>query len=245
MVGWGRADERHFGYSYESNVMAPGGRDIETYNTFRFGRNDFYSALDQNLEFEVGLGDGVQTSLYLNFTQEIQGSNGAPQPMFDGIANEWRFKLADNVADPVGIGLYTEPEFKPDETELENKVIVDKKMGDLLWTANLTLEPEYHWTDNAAALSLIPSLGMGYFLSSHLLIGLEARLLNFYSGSPLQPTASILSLGPNLSYSADNWWIILTALPQVDNLMGGDLDFSNTDTDSQRWQIRLSTSFHL
>ena len=245
-AGMGLGDERHFAYNYESGVMAPGGRDIETYSTFRFGRDQFYSALDQRLEFEVGLGGNVQTSLYLNFTQEMAGNgNPAVSPVFDGISNEWRFKLADNVADPVGIGLYAESEFKPDETELETKVILDKKEGDFLGTLNLTFEPEYHWVDNSAALNFIPSLGVGCFLSNQLLVGLEARLRNFYAGPSLQETASILSLGPNVNYSGENWWVTLAVLPQVANFLGGGLDFSNTDVDSQRWQIRLATSVHL
>src|SRR5581483_2951778 len=159
VTGLVHAGDRHFLYSYESGVLNEGDRELETYSTFRFGRNHFYSAFDQQVELEVGLGDGVQTSLYLNFTQEMEDLGGGTptvSPMFDGIASEWKFKLADNVADPFGLGLYAEPEFKPDELELETKVILDKNLGDWIWTLNLTAEPEYHWVDNTSALTLIP-----------------------------------------------------------------------------------------
>lgn len=261
MAGWGvvfclalsglaRADERHFSYSYESDVMPDGGKDLELYNTFRYGRDHFYSGWDQSLELELGLKGDVSTSLYLNYTQSLEGDvNPVNSPQFNGIANEWRFKLADSTVDPLGFGLLFEPEFKPDETELETKVILDKRMGDFLWAFNWTTEPEYHLVDGTWGLTLTPSLGIGLFTSSHFFIGLESELRNFWVNSqpsqPLQQTASIFSLGPNIAYTANDWWVTLTVLPQVANLMGGGLDFSNTDTGSQRWQVRLGVSVHL
>lgn len=251
-AGQGRADERHFGYSYESNVMPDGGKDLETYTTFRYGRDQFYSGLDQSVELETGLPGNVSTSLYLNYTQESSldtAGNVVWNPQFDGVANEWRFKLADNVADPVGFGLLFEPEVKPDEMELETKVILDKKTGDLLWTFNVTAEPEYHLVDGTWGLTLSPSVGIGLFTSNHFLVGLESQWRNFFVNNqpsqPIQQTASILSLGPSLSYTTENWWVTLTILPQIASLMGSGLDFSNTDTGSQRWQFRLGTSLHL
>ncbi len=62
--------DRHFIYNYESNNLGPGERDLETYTWYLFGRDSFYSAMNQSLEFEAGLDVGIQTSLYVNFTQQ-------------------------------------------------------------------------------------------------------------------------------------------------------------------------------
>ena len=244
------ADERHFGYSYESDVMPDGGKDFEVYNTFRYGRDHFYSGWDQSLEFEIGLKGNISTSLYLNYTQTLEGDvSPVNSPQFNGIANEWRFKLSDSLIDPIGFGLLCESEFKPDEIELETKVVLDKRTGDFLWTFNWATEPEYHLVDGTWGLTLTPSLGIGLFTSNHFLIGLESEMRNFLTNSqpsqPIRQTASIFSLGPDISYTANGWWVTLTVLPQVANLMGGDLDFTNTDTGSQKWQVRLGASIHL
>src|SRR5579871_1556401 len=177
LSGLAHADERHFGYSYESNVMPDGGKDLEAYNTFRYGRDHFYSGWDQSLELEVGLKGNVSTSLYLNYTQTLEG-DGVPvnSPQFNGVANEWRFKLSDSVADGLGFGLLFEPEFKPDEMELETKVVLDKKTGDFLWAFKLTTETEYHLVDGTWGLTMTPSLGLGLFTSEHFMVGVESEL---------------------------------------------------------------------
>ena len=110
LVNSARASERHFGFSYESPVLKEGTRELETYTTYQFGRDLFYSALQERVEFEVGLGGDVQTSFYMNFKQVMEdtGSGITNDFLADGISNEWKFKLADNVADPIGIGLYAE-----------------------------------------------------------------------------------------------------------------------------------------
>ena len=240
-----RASDRHFSFSYESPVLNDGGREIESYTTYRFGRDTFFSGLKENLEFEMGLGGGIQTSLYLNFDQEMAGDGTGTinqSLLFDGIAAEFKFKLLDNVADAVGLGLYLETEFEPDELDMETKVIVDKISGSFLWTANLTCEPHFNWIDNSAALSLIPSAGLGVFLvPDRFFLGLEVQNDNEYAGTPQTQVESILSLGPVLSYTGNNWWTTLTILPQVANLMGGPLDLTN----SQRWQVRLANSWSL
>jgi hypothetical protein len=244
-TGFSWASERHFMFSYESPVLQDGQKELETYTDYRFGRGQYYSALDQKLEFELGLGGGVQTSLYLNFTQEMldDGTGNITNSFLaDGISNEWKFKLMDNLTDDFGLGLYVENGFKPDEYELETKVILDKRMGDFLWTFNLTNEPEFHYIDNTMGFSVIPSLGLGTFLvPDRFFIGLEAQNLNFWYNTSLPTTTSILSAGPVLAYSAEDWWATLTYLPQLVNFQGQGLDFTN----SQRNQIQLGFSIAL
>jgi hypothetical protein len=244
VVGSARASERHFGYSYESPVLKEGARELETYTTYQFGRDLFYSALQERVEFEVGLGEDVQTSFYLNFKQTMEdtGSGITNDFLADGISNEWKLKLADSVADPVGIGLYAELGFAPDAFELETKLIIDKKSDNWLWAVNVMVEPEISFVANTPTVwNLEPSLGIGYFLSEHFLLGVEALSENIYDGDPLMNVQSTLSVGPVISYTARNWWMTLTALPQVANFNAVTLDL----TQSQRWQIRLATSFSL
>jgi hypothetical protein len=68
MAGAAGANERHFGYVYETGVLAPGAKELETSTTLRTGREDYYSALDHRLEFEVGVADKLMTAFYLNWS---------------------------------------------------------------------------------------------------------------------------------------------------------------------------------
>ncbi len=241
LPGLSPAADRHFIFNYESNNLGPGERDLETYTWYLFGRNSFYSAMNQSIEFETGLDLGVQTSLYLNFTQQFADPGNGPQlvgPVLDGISNEWKFKLMDSSADTFGLGLYLEPEFEPDDFELETKVIVDKNMGSWLWTFNLLAAPAFDYTDTNQSLLLRPSLGAGLFLSDSVFVGFEAMDENFYDDHPMR---SVFSAGPCIQYSGKNWWVELCFLPQLTNFGSSTLDF----TDSQRDQIAIATSFDL
>jgi hypothetical protein len=225
------ASERHFTFSYESSVLGDGQKELETYSDFQFGKDLYYSGLNQHLEFEWGLGGGVQSSLYLNFEQ-VMADDGTrninTQFMSDGIANEWKFKLTDRWTDALGLGLYFENEFKPDEYELETKVIVDKQMGDFLWTFNLTAEPEYHYIDNTTGFTLTPSAGAGFFVvPEKFFFGLEAQHVNFWYDLNQGKTSSILSAGPVLAYTGKGWWAAVTYLPQLVNFQGPGLDLTN------------------
>ncbi len=70
------AADRHFIYSYESENLKEGEQELETYSTYQFGRNSFYSALNQSVEMELGLDSFLQSSVYLNFTQQLVAANG-------------------------------------------------------------------------------------------------------------------------------------------------------------------------
>src|SRR5204863_9653339 len=60
------AQDRNFARTYQSITLPKGNKDIEVWNTFRSGRNNFYRRIDQRIEFEVGLTDKLQTAFYLN-----------------------------------------------------------------------------------------------------------------------------------------------------------------------------------
>src|SRR5258708_2001777 len=71
-----QATERRFTYTYESGVLRPGDKEIEPWTTIRKDKIGFYNRLDQRLEFEVGLGGGLQTAWYLNFTGVAENAGG-------------------------------------------------------------------------------------------------------------------------------------------------------------------------
>jgi hypothetical protein len=82
------ATERHFSYAYETGVLSPGHAEIEPWTTHRYGRTDYYSRLDQRLEFEVGVVKRLQTALYWNFQATTQDERDAGGDLVRGSSFE-------------------------------------------------------------------------------------------------------------------------------------------------------------
>jgi hypothetical protein len=229
------ASQRRFTYTYESGVLTRGQVELEPWTTFRIGKEDYYSRIDQRVEFEVGLSNRLQTSFYLNMHGVTAQADSALDSEFslDGISNEWKLKLKDPVADPFGLALYFEWGASTEEVELEAKIIADKRAGNWLIAFNATIEPEWEFElehgDEVEAENEIQfefNLASAYFVSPSTSLGIEVRNHNLYfSEGGFQHSA--LFVGPVVSYASEAWWATLTVLPQVAKLKGSEADEDN------------------
>ena len=63
------SQDRTFAYTYQSNALNSGDFDLEFQNTISTGKSGAYSPylfgrhLDQRIEYEIGVGKNIQTSL--------------------------------------------------------------------------------------------------------------------------------------------------------------------------------------
>ncbi len=250
------ANERHFTYNYETAVLAPGEREIEVSNTLGLGKSSYYANLDHRLEFETGVADNVMTAFYLNWSQTTtEGPTSATlasQFAWKGISNEWKWKLLDPVADPIGLALYGEVGYNTDALDLEPKLILDKRIGPWMLVANLIMEFEFEATADEMKLHEIApqlTLGMAYEVEPGFHTGLEFRQENVVErpseGEDFEMIISSLFLGPNVSYSTKNWWVSFTVMPQLPALItesgGSILDLNDHD----KLDARLLFSFHI
>ena len=142
-----QAQDRLFTYTYQSNVLNKGQKELEVWTTMRTGRDNFYRAFDNSLEFEVGLGGNLQTSFYLNngYSKGIETTNNIRTVVSGSsysFANEWKLKLSDPVANKFGSAFYFEYALAPEETALEGKMIFDKQTGRIIHALNLVGELE-------------------------------------------------------------------------------------------------------
>ena len=246
------AQDRLFTYTYQSNVLNKGQKELEVWSTLRAGRTDFFNAFDHRLEFEVGLGGNLQTSFYLNYgySKGIETDNGVQSLVSEnsyGFSNEWKLKLSDPVVDPIGSALYLEYGLGTDETELEAKLILDKQLGKSTHALNLvgeyeierSFEPNGSQIDvkSEAEYKLELNYGYSYKLNKNLALGLEVMDQNTLSGGNWE--YSVLSAGPTLSYNIQGFWVNLTCMPQLTDLKTGNLDFH----DFQKVQNRLIFSY--
>ena len=237
---------RHFAYSYESGTLRADSLEFEPHSTVRIGREEYYSRFDERLEFEIGLTDRLQTAIYLNMSAVAAGAPGARELSLKGLglSSEWKYKLTDPVADVLGSALYLEIGGSPLELELEAKVILDKRLGSLLLSCNLIVEQEWEFETNPAEreTGLEVTLGLGYFVTPRLFLGLEARSPSVIEGDEGVEHAALFA-GPTLAYSSDSWWTVLSLMPQLTSLAAnpGGLDLE----DFERGEVRLIVGFHL
>lgn len=238
-----QASERRFTYTYGSSVVHPGSIEFEPWTTFRAGREDFYNRFDHRFEFELGLTPRLQTAWYFNFSSITQdeGDHRVSEFEWRGISWEWKYKLLDPVADPVGMGLYLEPGLSTGEAELETKFIVDKHVGRTYGAFNVTLEHEWDYEEQGETereMSLQFNLGLAYFLSPAVSAGIEVRNHNeFPSGEGLEHSA--LFAGPVISYAASNWWVTLTLMPQLTPLKKNEAGDALLLHEHERFNARL------
>jgi hypothetical protein len=245
------ATERHFTYTYESGVLAPGHVELEPWTTVRVGREDFYSRIENRLEFELGLSERLQTSLYLNTAATAQDSNDGGvttrQQSFElsGVSSEWKLKLSDPMANALGSALYLEGSYGNSEAELEAKVILDKRVGNLVLASNLVGELGWEFdhpgeTEKEAGFEL--DLGAAYFITRSVTLGAELRPTALLAEGKLESVA--FYGGPTLSTAYDGWWAALTVLPQLyspKNEQGKKLDLER----NERVQLRILLGMQL
>jgi hypothetical protein len=221
-----KAQDRVFTYTYQTNVLPLGVKELEYWNTVRFGKNDFYAAIDHRLELELGLGKNVQTAFYLNVSTEskyISAENEIIKSTATGFSNEWKIKLSDPVANKLGSGLYAEIGFNGSELELEMKFLFDKRIKNSLFALNLVGETELEFeveeggtevnaeSENKVELDFAYMQFVGKKKTNGL--GLEVRNNNTFSEYEGWEYSTWFG-GPSASFGGDRWFINLSVLPQ-------------------------------
>ncbi len=245
------AQDRLFTYTYQSTVLSKGQKELEIWNTLRTGREDFYSRIDQRTEFEIGLGGKLQTAFYLNLTSKTTSEQDDSIKFLDteneiSFSNEWKLKLLDPVVNPFGLALYGEYSIGSKEYELEGKLILDKKVNRITIAANaiyeLEVEPEFEhgemeWEKEQKADF---NLALAYSFSPAFALTLENSYKNVIEGGELEHSALYSGLG--ISYAMENFWINLTALPQIKSFKGQTNTSLNLN-EFEKLQFRLLFSY--
>ena len=236
------AQDRVFNYTYQSNVLNPGQKELEVWTTLKSGREDYFRGIDHRLEFEIGLGKKLQTAFYLNYgySTGIAETNGADFHQNGNsysFANEWKLKLSDPVANKVGSAVYFEYGIGPVETELEGKIILDKQTGKLIHALNIVGELEFEKefeqegneieTETEKEYKMEFDYGLSFNINKNWNTGFEAKNDNIFKEGELE--YSLLSAGPTISYANNGFWINFGLMPQITNLKCGGRELYEHD----------------
>lgn len=256
-----RADENLLGYSYGAETLPKGHSEVYQWITQREGKADgTYRATDYFTEFEYGLTDRLQASLYLTAAHyHIKGVTDfedTDHTVFSGTRLSFKYRIASPFKDGYGLAVYVEPEYgtidkvpgdRIDEYALETKLIFQKNYLDdtLVYIANVTAEPEiakeHGETNHELALEF--SHGVSYRVAPNWFVGLENRWHTEFEPIRLsQWTHYACFVGPSLHYGAKQWWFTLTWLPQItgwpENRHGLTLD------EHEKNEYRLKVGFN-
>jgi hypothetical protein len=249
------ANERKFGYTYETSVLPVGAKEIEIWNTDRRGRDYFYNRLDQRIEYEFGVATNLMSAFYLNYTARAKDDNenaaGGKKStsLAISISSEWKYKILDRIADPFGFAAYVEGTLGTDKYELEGKLIFDKQIQHILFALDVTgeLESSSDIVNGNEIISkeikIKSDFGTAYIFPNGFGTGIEVRNETIFVNESVQHSA--LFGGATLSYSTEAWWATLSFLPQITSFKGESSGNQLNLNEFEKFQTRLLLSFHI
>jgi hypothetical protein len=222
----GSAQDRYFARTYNSNVLQKGDVDVEVWHTSRFGHNNqFFHAMDQRMEFEVGLGSRWQTAFYLDRYQRSfsDALNNIVRTSEIGFSNEWKWQALPGNSKRPGLALYGELGVKGDEIELETKLIMDHSFGKNLLAFNLVYEIEQEFERENGETELETEatpleFDLAYMRHLNSSWGVGVELVNHNDIEKGKWLNSVMYAGPTLNYRGNRFFIIANYLTQLGNL---------------------------
>jgi hypothetical protein len=243
-----QASERRFTFAYDTDVMPKGASELELWATPHFGHADDSTEIENRVELEWGLGHQLQTSLYLNLVSAFDGSPKTADLEWS-VSNEWKLKLLDSAADAFGLGVYGELELGYHEAELEAKVLLDKRVGQLLATINFVGAQEWEFTPGAPNrdTKVEADAGAAWFFSPSFSVGIEARSHGVFS-SDEGFEGNAFYAGPVATWASRTFWASLSVMPQLAAVKPESEALSDSRLDlgeHERLMVRLLVGFDL
>ena len=176
-------------------------------------------------ELEYGITDRLELGTYLQFEQSP--SAGDPNMRFDGVKERLRYHFLDDGPKSLGMAGYFELAEFHDEFEIEEKLIVSKRLGNLRLMTNLWVEQEFE-RGKKGAFVYNPTVGATYQITERVFLGIEywarGRLHHDAEGSSPEELAiddfnfsTHHYLGPALSLQFGRLWWSLAPYYRLDH----------------------------
>jgi hypothetical protein len=208
------AGVRHFTFLYEAPTSPPGSVELENYITWKRGGDPRFDQVDLRHEFEIGITDRFQLSLYVaDWNYHSPEQSGFT---FSDAAVEAIYNLSNPVIDPVGLSIYQEVRAGDRLVEWESKLIAQKNYGRWIFAYNATLEAVWEGDElKEREGEFSQALGASYEISPRLSVGLE--FLHEFVFPDWKDNEKIRNvfIGPNVSYRRGNWFVTTGVLAQA------------------------------
>jgi hypothetical protein len=199
------ATPRPLPFTYTADTLGEGETEIEQYvdlvpvkaTSANTGKPVWYTATQFQTEYEHGITDRLELGLYLAF-QPDPGSdyaNVATLTEGTGFKERLRLRLADAGAWPLDVALYGELVEYTNEFEVEAKVILERRVGNLRIAANAWVEREFYYAQSQEDWVLNPTIGATYQVTPSLHVGAEYWMRVEFPDPAPHPRP--FSIGPN------------------------------------------------
>jgi hypothetical protein len=223
------ADPRPFTFNTDTYPMGKGDWEYEQWVSYRAHKEDEsdFQRFDFRHEFEFGVADNFDLAVYLP-TWRYEDSEDFSGTRFGSVDVEGIVYLSNPVTDFVGFGIYSEVKVGEDALGFENKLLLQKDVGNWIFVYNLVLETELEGVfgedENEVEGELKHTLGVSYGIAPGLFLGAEGFVESAYADwSEYEGTA--VYAGPAFSYQKnERFWFTVTPTYQLtDN--EGEADF--------------------
>lgn len=176
------ANPRPLPFTYGYETLAEGDAEVEQFVDLSplkginalSGAPQWYTAMQFQTEFEYGISDRLELGLYLTLAPQpgetLTGTTSLTEG--NGIKQRLRLRLAEEGEWPVDVGLYGEVVENDREIELEAKILLSKRIGQMRAMVNLWAEREYYF-ENRRDWVLNPTAGITYQVSPLFNPGIE------------------------------------------------------------------------
>jgi opacity protein-like surface antigen len=214
----GFADRKYFARSYMANTLPQRVMELEIWNTMRIGKTDgYYYRMQPRFEIEYGATDRLTTSFYMNFDQRTASENSySSKPLeYSSSSIELRYRLTnpgDLIVDPA---LYFEFSYGGAELEYEPKIILSKRIGDIVTAVNFNGEIERKVIDSEHESKFELTAGVAYDLSNNIAVGLEFRNHRNYTDIFEKEKNQATFLGPTFNIQTEELYFTINFLKQV------------------------------
>jgi hypothetical protein len=201
------ATPRPLPFTYTADTLAAGETEIEQYvdltpvkaispsETGAAGQ--WYTATQFQTEFEHGITDRLELGLYVAFQPDGPAgwSNTAVLTEGTGFKERLRWRLSDAGEWPVDVALYGELVEYETEFEIEAKVILERRIGDLRIVANAWVEREWYYALPQQDWVVNPTIGLTYQVTPAFHAGVEYWMRVEFPNPAPNPRP--FSVGPN------------------------------------------------
>jgi hypothetical protein len=258
-----KADDQPFLTIYTTDIDSQGERELEQFFIWKSGHaNAAFNEFESRSEFEYGITDNLQASIYLNYDWARERDH-APLGLAEsdsnlGVSGELIWRVMNVYYDPIGLALYFEPAVGTHERSFETKILMQKNFfNDTLRTAlNVNLEdrwehdPSGHWNEGSA---LEFNAGASYNITPVWSVGLEFDNERGFDGEVIgtdeRPVSNSFYLGPTIQHVGNPFTVTLGAQTQLPiasdptHTPGNVVDGMTAGDEHFRTILRVTTDF--
>ncbi len=204
--------QRAFPFTWDSQTLAPGTHEFQSWVTARYGRQDIgYTEFDLRLQAMQAVTGRVDTMFGLDVDLSSFGLDS--RAVEARVSSTWRYSLLRST-EAVGLAVVSRIGLGLDHGELEVRLVLDKQLGRLWLGLNASATRSQFWSGRTGIDTRFEqSFGARYQVQESFSAGVEVRAREALQRSTYQGTA--YSGGPVFTWAAKRWWVAFGFLVQA------------------------------